>query len=290
MLGTDYRVELTDSGAGNDASLLIALHARRSADSVRRWSEEMPGLPVLVVLTGTDLYRDIRVDASAQESLRLAHGLVVLQERGIDELPVQYRAKTFVCYQSTSKEGPLPKTPRHLRVLMVGHLRDEKDPQTYFDAASRLANRNDILFDHIGAALNPEWAEKARGFEASHPRYRWLGPLAHDVTLGRIRQAHLLVHPSRMEGGAHVVMEAVRRGTPVLASRIPGNVGMLGDDYEGYFAAGDPEDLAASLMRCRDDPTMLERLNVMCGARSHLFDPVRERTTLLAIVGQLTAN
>ena len=290
MLAADYRVDLKDRWTGSDAALLIALHARRSAESIRHWSQDMPGRPVLVVLTGTDLYRDIHVDASAQESLRLADALVVLQERGIDELPQHVRAKTIVCFQSSPRLEALPKTARHLRALMVGHLRDEKDPQTYFDAARMLAGRSDMLLDHVGAALQADWAERARAVEASCPHYRWLGPLGHGVTLGRIRRAHVLVHPSRIEGGAHVVLEAVQRGTPVLASRIPGNVGMLGNDYEGYFEAGDAAALSALLMRCRDDPSTLSRLNRMCAARSNLFEPARERATLLEMVRRLTGE
>jgi glycosyltransferase involved in cell wall biosynthesis len=60
------------------------------------------------------------------------------------------------------------------------------------------------------------------------PNYRWLGALPHESTRRRIQAAHVLVHSSRMEGGAHVVIEAVTSGTPVLASRIPGNLGLLG--------------------------------------------------------------
>ncbi len=287
MLRSDYRVDLKDRWAGSDAGLLIALHARRSSDSILRWAGDMPGRPLVVVLTGTDLYRDIHVDASAQQSLRLADCLVVLQERGIDELPAPYRAKAIVCFQSTPRHETLPKTAGHLRALMVGHLRDEKDPQTYFDAAHRLAEHGDILLDHVGAALDAGWAEKARAVEAACPRYRWLGPLSHGATRGRIRKAHVLVHPSRIEGGAHVVMEAVRSGTPVLASRIPGNVGMLGDDYPGYFAVGDAAALAGLLARCRDEPSMLPGLNRMCAVRAPLFDPARERTTLLGVVRRL---
>lgn len=290
MLAPDYRVDLTDRWTGGDAALLIALHARKSADSIRRWSDAMPGRPTLVVLTGTDLYRDIHVDASARESLRLAHALVVLQERGVDELPPQLRDKANVCFQSTPKRAALPKTSRHLRALMVGHLRAEKDPQTYFAAAKALTGRSDILLDHVGAALDEDWTGQARAVEASCPNYRWLGALSHGVTLGRIRQAHVLVHPSRIEGGAHVVMEAVRSGTPVLASRIPGNVGLLGDGYEGYFEAGDVAALTALLTRCRDDTAMLPRLSGFCNARSHLFEPARERTTLLEIVRRLLSK
>jgi putative glycosyltransferase (TIGR04348 family) len=284
MLAANYRVELTDRWAGGDAAVLIALHARRSADSVRSWSTQKHGRPVIVVLTGTDLYRDIHVDANAQESLHLADRLIVLQEQGIDALPSQHRAKASVCFQSTPKQETLPKTSRHMRALMVGHLRAEKDPDTFFGAARALAGRADIFLDHVGAALDEHWARKARATADSCPRYRWLGLLSHGVTRGRIRQAHVLVHPSRIEGGAHVVMEAVRSGTPVLAARIPGNVGMLGQDYKGYFEAGDVVALSDLLSRCRDEPSLLPELNRMCAARSPLFEPAREKAALLAIL------
>ena len=137
---------------------------------------------------------------------------------------------------------------------------------------------------HVGAALDESWATKARAVQAALPHYRWLGPLGHAVTLARIRRAHVLVHPSRMEGGAHVVMEAVRCGTPVLATSIPGNVGLLGDDYPGYFAVGDAPALAGWLERCRDDDTVLPELGRHCAARSSLFDPLREKRTLQALV------
>ena len=290
MLADSHRVELTDRWTDSDADVLIALHARRSADSVRRWSTNRPGRPIVVALTGTDLYRDIQVDADAQESLRLADALIVLQERGIDALPPPCRAKATICFQSTSKQATLPKTPRHLRALMVGHLRVEKDPDTFFGAARALAGRADILLDHVGASLDAEWARKARATEASCPRYRWLGLLPGAVTRGRIRRAHVLVHPSRIEGGAHVVMEAVRSGTPVLAARIPGNVGMLGADYGGYFEAGDVMALSGLLKRCRDEPTLLQELNRMCADRDPLFEPSREKATLLAVVRGLAAD
>jgi putative glycosyltransferase (TIGR04348 family) len=289
MLRPDYRVELSTRWDGSEAALLIALHARRSASSISDWKTALPGRPLLVVLTGTDLYRDLRVDASAQESVRLADGLVALQEEGIDALPAAYRAKTSVCLQSTAKRKTLAKTTRHLRALMVGHLRDEKDPQTFFDAVRLVAARHDIRLDQVGASLDPRWADRAHAVAAACPHYRWLGPLAHALTLRRIREAHVLVHPSRIEGGAHVVMEAVQSGTPVLASRIPGNVGMLGRDYSGYFEVGDGSALAALLLRCRDDASLVPLLTRECAARSPLFEPARERATLLGIVHRLLA-
>jgi putative glycosyltransferase (TIGR04348 family) len=286
-LSRDYRVRLSDRWVGDaEVDILLALHARRSAPSVAAFAAAHPQRPLLLALTGTDLYRDIHVDAAAQRSLALAWRLIVLHEAAPADLPPAHRAKADVCFQSTAALPPLAKTTRHLRALMVGHLRDEKWPQTLWAAASRLHQRRDILIDHIGAPLEPALGEAAQACAKAHPHYRWLGGRPHADTLRRIRQAHVLVHCSRMEGGAHVVMEALRRGTPVLASRIAGNLGMLGADYPGYFEPGDDAALATLLQQARDDPAMLPRLMAACERRAPLFDPAHEQATLRRIVRQ----
>jgi putative glycosyltransferase (TIGR04348 family) len=290
MLAADYRVRVADRWQQGDEALMIALHARRSAPSVAAWRALPVARPLVVVLTGTDLYRDIAVDAAAQQSLRSADRLVVLNERGLLALPAGLRAKARVCLQSAPPRRPLAKTGRHLRALMVGHLREEKSPQTYFQAARLLHGRQDILLDHIGAPLDPELASLARALAREQPRYRWLGALPHEATRRRIQAAHVLVHASRMEGGAHVVIEAVTSGTPVLASRIDGNLGLLGADYAGCFDWGDAPALAALLQRCRDDAAMLPALQSHCAARAALFEPARERHTLLALLRGLRST
>lgn len=287
MLAVDYEVQLVQQWDGSAADAMLALHARRSAASIAAWAAAGPRGPLVVVLTGTDLYRDIHVDASAQRSLALADRLLVLHEGAPADLPAEHRAKCVVCLQSSVGRRALTKTSQHLRALMVGHLRPEKDPATYFEAARRLAVRADILLDHIGAPLDAALGEQARALDAAQPHYRWLGAQPHDATLARIQRAHVLVHASRMEGGAHVVLEAVRSGTPVLASRIPGNVGMLGRDYRGYFDPGDAAGLCALLLRCRDDRAMLAALQAQCAARAPLFDPARERATLRRLLAEL---
>jgi glycosyltransferase involved in cell wall biosynthesis len=78
----------------------------------------------------------------------------------------------------------------------------------------------------------------------------------------------------------------VLSGTPVLASRIPGNVGMLGDDYAGYFEPGDAEVLAKLLRRCRDDE-WLAQLSAQCALRAPLFSAETERAALHQLVHDL---
>lgn len=290
MLRPAYRVRLAAGWSGGDESLMIALHARRSAASVAAWRAAAPRRPLVLVLTGTDLYRDIDVDPSAASSLAAADRLVVLNQLGAQRLPPALRGRCRVVLQSCPARQSLAHTDRHLRAVMVGHLRAEKDPQTYFRAARRLAARQDILLDHIGQALDTALGDEARALAQSHPPYRWLGALPHARTRERIQKAHVLVHPSRMEGGAHVVIEAVRSGTPVIASRIDGNVGLLGDDYGGYFPPGDDAALATLLERARDDADMLPVLRQQIARCAPRFAPEAERAALHLIVAELLAS
>ena len=263
--------------------VMLALHARRSAEAVQAWYAQHGQRGLGLALTGTDLYRDIAHDPHAQRSLTLAKSLVVLQGLGPKSLPHQHQEKTRVIYQSSSTRQTLPKTTRHLRIVMVGHLRDEKDPRTLMETARLLCPGSGILIDHIGAPLDPTLGQAARATQARCPHYRWLGALSHRETLQRIQRAHLLVHTSRLEGGAHVLMEAICSGTPVLASRIDGNLGLLGEDYDGLFEAGDAPGLVDLLLRCRvhtHQNPLMAHLSHQCASRAHLFEPQAERTAL----------
>jgi putative glycosyltransferase (TIGR04348 family) len=248
-----------------------------------------------VVLTGTDLYQDLARDAVARHSLDMAQRLVVLQECGGDALPEEHRGKARVIFQSTAAQAPVAKPPDVLELVMVGHLREVKTPQTLFRAAQLLRDDAGIRISHIGSGEGDiALATQARTTARECPNYRWLGALPHAQTLERIRRAHLLVHTSALEGGAHVIMEAVRCGTPVLASQVPGNVGMLGRDYAGYFPHDDAPALAALLRRCRtgqsaQDPAdaLLARLVAQCGLRAPLFEPAAERDALLRLLQEL---
>lgn len=262
---------------------MVALHALRSAASIRAWAEAWPGKPLIVVLTGTDLYRDIQNDAGAQQSLALATHLVVLQDAGLVALPEACRGKAHVIYQSAPMLKPADKSSRRLGVVMVGHLRGEKDPLTFMRAAAR-DFATGIHFEQIGMALAPTFADAARVTEQHTARYRWLGGLSRAATRQRIKRAHVLVNCSLMEGGAHVILEAVQSGTPVLASRISGNIGMLGETYAGYFSPGDDAQLAALVRRCAAEPDFLALLQSQCNARADLFSPGEEKRLVINLL------
>jgi putative glycosyltransferase (TIGR04348 family) len=271
-----------DASSDRD-EVMLALHARRSADSVQAWHNKHGQRGLGVVLTGTDLYRDIGHDPLAQKSLTLAHSLVVLQTLGVKALPIAHQAKARVIFQSTGTRQTLAKTARHLRVVTVGHLREEKDPLTLMAAARLLPKSAGVFIDHIGAALDPSLGQAAQATQAQCPHYRWLESVPHAQTLQRIQRAQLLVHCSRIEGGAHVLMEAMCSGTPVLASRIDGNVGLLGENYAGLFEPGDAQALADLLLACRSPQTghsLVAHLQHQCVLRAPLFEPSAERAAL----------
>ena len=295
MLSPAFEVSIAQEWNGEPFDAMLAMHARRSADSIARWAQSKncstDAAGLAVVLTGTDLYRDIYTDASAQASLTFAQSLLVLQECAPAALPLAMRHKAHVIFQSTLTQEPALKTPRHLRAVMVGHLRDEKSPQTLFASARLLKDHADIFIDHIGDALDADLGTQAQACAAQYPNYRWLGGLPHASTLRHIQRAHVLVHTSRMEGGAHVVLEAVCSGTPVIASKIDGNLGMLGANYSGYFAFDDAQGLADLLLRCRAEQIRTQgfyaQLAAQCAQRAPLFAPAAEQASLIKLVNEL---
>ena len=293
FLRRHYRVVIAAGWQPGDAvpDLLVALHARRSADALAAFKAAYPGRPALLALTGTDLYRDIHHDDAARASLALADALVVLQPRGLDELDAAARAKAHVVYQSAPTLRAPRRTPRGgtRDIAMVGHLRAEKDPLAFMQAAALVAVPNVRLL-HAGAALEPALADAARAAMAATPAYRWLGALPHTAARRQLRRSHAMAIASRMEGGANVIIEAVTSGVPVLASDISGNRGMLGEDYAGYFAPGDAAALARLVERCVLDAAFHARLQRQCAARARLFAPAAEQARLRHLVDNLLSH
>jgi putative glycosyltransferase (TIGR04348 family) len=267
-------------------AVLLALHARRSAESMAQYRLLRPVGGLLLALTGTDVYRDIHEDEVAQQSLALADRLVVLQPGAMGELTAAQRAKCDVVFQSAPSLKPAARLKDHFEVVQVGHLRHEKDPFTPITALRKLPAESRIRLVHIGTALDAHHADTMRIVTRDEPRLKWLGGLSRSQTRQRIKRAHVLVIASRMEGGANVIVEAVTAGVPVIASRISGNVGMLGEDYPGYFNLGDAADCAAVMRRAETDEVFYQRLVKACAKRAANFVPEHEATAIRASVAR----
>lgn len=273
-----HTVEITTDWSGNGADLLVALHARKSAKSVHRFAAAHPERPVVLALTGTDLYRDLDDDEEARSALWLADALVVLQELGVEQVPPVLRDRVHVIHQSVDPpEGGDPPRDDVFEVAVLAHLREVKDPFLTARAVRLLPSDSRIEVVHCGAALEPGTGEHAEAEDAANPRWRWLGPRPRTEALALLARARLLTVTSRLEGGANVVSEAMAAGTPVLATRVAGSVGLLGPDYPGYVEVGDAEGLAAALHRAETDPGFYDELCARTGEGRALIEPARER-------------
>ena len=283
-----HRVVIAQEYRRSQCDVLIALHARRSAPSIARFHRLHPERPLVLCLTGTDLYKDIRSSATAQRSLELATRLVTLQPLGEQELPEHLRPKVCSILQSVrpTPERPPPRAST-FDVCVVAHLRPVKDPFRAAMASRLLPASSRLRVLQVGGAMSAAMEARARTEEARNPRYRWLGELPRWGTRRTIARSQALVLSSRLEGGANVVSEAVVEGTPVLASHIAGSVGLLGEDYPGYFPVGDTRALAQLLHRVESEPAFLQELREWCAARAAHFRPDREREAWEALLREI---
>jgi putative glycosyltransferase (TIGR04348 family) len=287
-----HRVTIGLGEPKGEADVLIALHARRSAAVVRAFSKEQPGRPIVVVLTGTDLYGDLPAgNEQAWDTIRAADRLVVLQTHALEVLPEGAAAKARVILQSAIAPGdpPAPRK-RTFDICVVGHLRRVKDPLRAAMASRRLPEDSRIAVLQAGAALESRLAERAAAESERNPRYRWLGEVPHRRAKRLIQRSRALVVSSRAEGGAHVVSEALVAGTPVLASRMSGNIGMLGDDYPALFPVGDTDALADLMHRFEADAQFRGRLELWCRLLSLAYAPERERFALRALLDEVVPH
>ncbi len=292
LRGLGHTVTVQVEWDGTPGDMMVALHAWRSAASIAGFRQRFPRRPLVVALTGTDIYRFQYSHArETLGSMAMADALVCLHDLVYQTLPEACRGKLHVIHQSapplTQARSP---SVRSFDVCVAGHLRAEKDPFRAAYAARLLPETSRLRVLHLGKAHDEDWAEQARTEVETNPRYHWLG----EVGAGQVRRhfvkAHALVHSSIMEGGANVVSEAVVAGLPVIASAIDGNVGLLGEDYPGYYPAGDTEALHALLHRAENDAGFLPRLCEHGNKRKHLFTPERERRRWQILLDDLWQN
>ena len=282
-----HQVAVETEWTGQSTELLIALHARRSHPSIVRYRQADARAPLVLALTGTDIYRDIRFDTDAQASMRHADRMIVLQDHALNELSPQLRRKTRVVYQSAIPLRRSKPAMRSFDLAVIGHLREEKDPFRAALACRYLPATSRVRILHLGRAMSDEMQAQAEVLMRAEPRYRWLGERPHWQVRRYLARARALVISSRMEGGANVASEALAADVPILASAVSGNIGMLGADYAGYYPVEDERGLAALVGRFERDPAFRRELQAQCKLRKPLISVARERSSLKALIGEL---
>jgi putative glycosyltransferase (TIGR04348 family) len=286
-----WKVFQEESWSGRSCDLLVALHARRSNSSVVSFKRAHPDLPLVVAATGTDVYSDVPDTGEARESFGLASRIVVLQPHSVEQLPEETRARARVVYQSVTQ--PRRRGPRlrdAFEVCTIAHLRPIKDPLRPALAARLLPASSRIRVVHCGGLID-EFMRKDLDREVrENPRFRWLGDRPRVEVLETLARARLFVSSSRHEGGANAISEALALGVPILGTRIPGTLGLLGDDYPGTFAVEDTQGLADLMLRAEKDEDYYHTLEKACRARAYLTDPAQELESWREILKELRSR
>jgi len=285
-LGNEVNVQQDWDGEACD--LLVALHARHSFPAMQRFREKHQRSPLILALTGTDVYGDLEMTEEASSSLELATRIVVLQELAVEAVPQSARGKVSVIYQSAERPAVSPPRREHcFQVCVLAHLRSVKDPLRAAEAVRELPASSRILVKHAGAALDLEFEKLVGAEQRTNSRYQWLGALTHEQAMDLLARSHLLALTSRLEGGANVVSEAIAVSTPVISSLIPGSIGILGKDYPGYFPAGDSAALRRQLLRAESQDGFYHDLQEGVARLQPLVSPAREREAWGTLLNEL---
>ncbi len=288
LRGLSWKVFHGPSWDGRPCDVLVALHARKSHDSIVRFARAHPDRPSIVAGSGTDLYTDVDDAGEVRESLGLATRIVLLQPLALERLEPEHRSKARVIYQSVRRPRSKP-APREdvFEVALLANVRPVKDPLCAVRAARLLPPVSRIRILHLGAVLDTglgrELEELGRGLDT----YAWLGPRPRAEALALLARSRLALSTSRHEGGANALSEALACDVPVIATRIPGSLGILGDAYPGTFPVGDAAALADLLLRAETDPVFLEGLREACRSRAWLTDPATETESWKRLLDEL---
>ncbi|WP_336366503.1 selenoneine biosynthesis selenosugar synthase SenB [Marinobacter sp. C2H3] len=284
LTGAGHTVAVDTEYHGQPCDVMIALHAWRSREAIQAFRERRPDRPLIVVLTGTDVYLHLnRCPEETLASLDAADSLIGLHDQLSRDIPARFADRLVTLYQSARVPAAQPAPPSDVfQVCVVGHLRDEKDSLRAALALRHIPVDRAVRVICAGKPLDDAWRDRALREARDNPRFQWLGELDQAGTERLLTGSHVMVISSVMEGGANVVSEACRAGVPVLASDIPGNRGLLGDDYPGYFPVGDEAALARLMLRAMDDRPFLDDVRRWVAERATRFTPEREQASLLA--------
>jgi len=275
--------------------MMIALHAWRSAEAINNFRAAYPEKPLILALTGTDIYKfQISHPNVVYHSMEVADALIGLHKHVDKGIPERFHAKLFTVLQSATLTNQIhresPSEKQDFIVSVIGHLREEKDSLRAATAVRELPAFSQIKIIQAGKAHNETWQSMAESECQKNTRYQWLGEISHQEIEALMAKSKVMVISSMMEGGANVVSEACVSGLAIIASDISGNRGLLGDDYPAYFKAGDAQALRKLLLKAEAEPQWLALLQSRCSVLAENFHPACEKMQLDAVVNALLAK
>jgi glycosyltransferase involved in cell wall biosynthesis len=291
-------------------TVAIVLNAQRSSQEAQAFVRA--GIPVMMVMTGTDIYGALRPEqkdspayTQAESALKSAALIVTLQEEASAEIRSrwpQLADRVHTLMQTSPVRKPFaPQVTlqsKTVRFLIAAHIREEKDPRTAFFAFHRAfpegwarrwdGSRVPVRLIHVGSHRDRALAQEMLQLSGRFTGILLEGPLSHAQTMRRMTHVHCLIQPSVSEGGALVVAEAVGCRLPVIASDISAHRAQLGSNDPGLFTAGDEQALASRLTEFISSQSFSGALRShQLAVAATLTSPAQERDELVRLVRRL---
>lgn len=229
-----------------------------------------------VAIDGIPWSRQLRWDARRERwTARRADSLVTHSEAHKQMMAHELGiapARIAVVPHGLSIPQDYTPTPAHERrpiVLFVGRLERRKGTFDLLQAIAEVLGRvPQARFQLIGAdrphcpggRTHAQWARENIAGELLD-RVDFLGVLPENELEQRLRAARVFVAPSLYESFGLVLIEAMRWGTPVVATRVGGVPEVVIDGQTGVLVEpGRPDQLASAIVRLLQDPGAAEAL------------------------------
>ncbi len=234
-------------------------------------------LPLPGVVHGC--YRDSRAATGVVAAGAAVHGALGTWRRHVDAFITLSRFSRDVFAEAGLADDRLHVKPNFVdpdlgpgsgaagTLLFVGRLTAEKGVRTLLDALDRLAERAPSTVLLGDGPLASEVAERVEALSTT----TWLGQVSAAEVARRMGEAAALVVPSEWpEPFGRVAVEALARGTPVIAARSGALPELVDHGRTGrLFTSGDADALASEIEGLFEDP---RRLTAMRGPARDAFD------------------
>lgn len=207
----------------------------------------------------------------------------MLADYGVDDdkISVVHNGVPLARIESSNDlPDPLEGQP-HPRIGMIAAYDARKGHDLFVDAAGIVnAELPGATFYLVGGVLEdqPESAAFEQRVIAQIERLglescvRRVGYVAPPELYSWIRSMDIVVVPSRTEAFAHVLVEAMKCGRPVVATGIEGNLDAFVDGHSGLYARRDPASIAAKVRELLVDPERAKAMGRAAEKRAQLFD------------------